>query len=250
MNRSKVNKSGSILPMFSSDMNISFKRDIESSSDFSSFTVDKEREAEVLHMKIDIDAKNHEREKESIHREKDGQIEKLKSENDDLKEEMGSITDKIKQLDLANSRKDKEIEDGKLREKELKKDIQRLEKESIVQKVQKKEIKRLKDELMQVRLDLQQMKLEKDELQVLLKTHIEEQKTRDNELMESLKMQQREELKDLRKGLGKELKELRKGLVNEVVAGVTAAVINPGSDITPKSKMETVCKTTLFDPKI
>lgn len=63
-------------------------------------------------------------------------------------------------------------------------------------------------------------------------------------------MQQKEELKDLRKGLQKEFKELRKGLVNEVVAGVTAAVINPGSDITPKSKMETVCKTTLFDPKI
>ncbi|VDI40802.1 Hypothetical predicted protein [Mytilus galloprovincialis] len=231
-------------------MDVSSKWDIESSSDFSSFSVDKKREAEVLHMKIDIDDKNHEREKESIHREKDGQIEKLKSENDDLKEEMGSITDKIKQLDLANSRKDKEIEESKLREKELKKDIQRLEKESIVHKVQKKEIKRLKDELMQVRLDLQQMKLEKDELQVLLKTHIEEQKTRNNEMMESLKMQQKKELKDLRKGLESEFKELRKGLVNEVVAGVTGAITNPGSDSRLNSKQNTVCKTTLFDPKI
>ncbi|CAG2187262.1 unnamed protein product [Mytilus edulis] len=230
-------------------MDISSKKDFDSSSDFWSSTVDKEREVEVLHMKIDIDARNHEREKESIHREKDGQIEKLKSENDHLKEEMGSITDKIKQLDLANSRKDKEIEESKLREKELKKDIQRLEKESILQKVQKKEIKRLKDELAQVRLDLQQMKLEKDEVQVLLKTHIEEQKTRDTKMMESLKMQQREELKDLRKGLESEFKELRKGLVNEVVAGVAAAIKNPESDNRPKSKMQQ-CKPTAFDPKI
>ncbi|VDI31440.1 Hypothetical predicted protein [Mytilus galloprovincialis] len=149
-------------------MDISSKSDIESSSDFSTSTVEKDRMVEVLQLKIDIDAKNHEKEKESIHREKDGQIEKLKSENDNLKVEMGSITDKIKQLDLANNRKDQEIEDSKLREKELKKEIQRLEKESIVQKVyRKKEIKRLKDELMQVRLDLQKMKLEKDELQVL-----------------------------------------------------------------------------------
>ncbi|CAC5397954.1 unnamed protein product [Mytilus coruscus] len=98
----------SLLPMLSSKMDLSSKRDIESSSDFTSFTVDKERGVEVLHMKIDIDAKNHEKEKEPIYREKNGEIEKLKSENVNLKEEMGSITEKIKQLDLANSRKDRD----------------------------------------------------------------------------------------------------------------------------------------------
>ena len=61
---------------------------------------------EVLEKKIKVDSKNHENEKEKITIEKEKAIRNLETENDNLKIEVANKNDKIKQLDIANDKKE------------------------------------------------------------------------------------------------------------------------------------------------
>jgi hypothetical protein len=61
---------------------------------------------EVLEEKIKIDSKNHEKEKRKITSEKDRTINRLETDNENLKIEVAMKSDKIKQLDIANDKKE------------------------------------------------------------------------------------------------------------------------------------------------
>lgn len=65
---------------------------------------------EVLEEKIKIDSKNHEKEKRKITSEKDHTINRLEADNENLKIEVAMKSDKIKQLDIANDKKEFQLE--------------------------------------------------------------------------------------------------------------------------------------------
>ncbi|XP_048758274.2 golgin subfamily A member 6-like protein 22 [Ostrea edulis] len=98
---------------------------------------------EVLQEKIKIDSKNHEKEKRKITSEKDQTINRLETDNENLKIEVAMKSDKIKQLDIANDKKE-----FKLQHKENIIKGMRDENENLKQRVEDlhREIKHLESE--------------------------------------------------------------------------------------------------------
>lgn len=103
--------------------------------------VDENIRIEVLEEKIKIDSKNHEKEKRKITSEKDEAVSSLEAENEHLKIEVANKNDKIRQLDIANGKKEfllkkndqkikelrKERDEFKQRADDLQREISRLE---------------------------------------------------------------------------------------------------------------------------
>lgn len=81
--------------------------------------VDENIRIEVLEEKIKIDSKNHEKEKRKITSEKDEAVKSLEAENEHLKIEVANKKDKIKQLDIANGKKDFLLKEKNKQVKEL-----------------------------------------------------------------------------------------------------------------------------------
>ncbi|XP_052062659.1 interaptin-like [Mytilus californianus] len=124
------------------------------------------RQLEVLEMKINVDEKSHQDEKNQILEKSGEKIKLLEDENDSLKIKTQDQADKIKQLDNANTKKDREIQKLRNREDELSEKISELEtqiqqtKETTIE--QKSEIERLKSELFKVENELQQLRIKKE----------------------------------------------------------------------------------------
>lgn len=102
--------------------------------------IDENIRIEVLEEKIKIDSKNHEKEKRKITSEKDEAVKSLEAENEHLKIEVANKNDKIRQLDIANDKKEfllkekskqikglrQERDELKQREDDLQREISRL----------------------------------------------------------------------------------------------------------------------------
>lgn len=83
---------------------------------------------EVLEMKIKIDSKNSEIEKEKIILEKDRDISSLEAKNECLLSELDKKTEEIRQLDLSNKKKDSQLQENQNYTEELKKEYEVLKK--------------------------------------------------------------------------------------------------------------------------
>ncbi|VDI13016.1 Hypothetical predicted protein [Mytilus galloprovincialis] len=134
--------------------------------------ISKIRELEVLKMKIDIDEKYHEKDKNKLVQEEEGKRQQLENVIGDLKNRNADQADKLNQLGQANYRKDKEIEEMKTRHEEMLKIKEELSvKISVLEEKikyssetcdqQQVEIKELKKELSRVEKELQVMKIDK-----------------------------------------------------------------------------------------
>ncbi|XP_063443281.1 uncharacterized protein LOC134723650 [Mytilus trossulus] len=77
------------------------------------------RQLEVLEMKINVDEKSHQDEKNQILEKSEETIRLLEDENEILKIKTEDQADKIKQLDNANTKKDRDIQKLKNRQDEL-----------------------------------------------------------------------------------------------------------------------------------
>lgn len=104
--------------------------------------VDENVRIEVLEEKIKIDSKNHEKEKRKITSEKDEAVKSLEAENEHLKIEVANKNDKIRQLDIANDKKEFLLTKNDQKMKEL-----RQERDELKQRADdlKREISRLED---------------------------------------------------------------------------------------------------------
>ncbi|XP_078318005.1 uncharacterized protein LOC144620607 [Crassostrea virginica] len=83
---------------------------------------------EVLERKIKVDSKNHENEKEKIIKEKDRDISSLEAKNESLLSELDMKTEKIRQLDLSNKKKDNQLQVNHYYTEKLKKEYESLKK--------------------------------------------------------------------------------------------------------------------------
>ena len=88
----------------------------------------KDARIEVLEKKIEVDSKNHESEKEKLTIEKNHAIGNLEAENENLKIELATHKDKVKQLDIANDKKTFLLKRREHDVKELRNDIEYLRK--------------------------------------------------------------------------------------------------------------------------
>lgn len=97
---------------------------------------------DVLEAKIKIDSTNHEKEKRKITSEKVEAVKSLEAENEDLKIEVASKSDQIRQLDIANDKKEFLLKKNNQKMKEL-----RQERDELKQQVDdlQREISRLED---------------------------------------------------------------------------------------------------------
>lgn len=124
------------------------------------------RQLEVLELKINVDEKSHQDEKNQILEKSGEKIRLLEDENDFLKIKTEDQADKIKQLDNANTKKDREIQKLKNREDELSGKIFELEAQILQTREttdeQKLEIDRLKCELGKVEKELKQIRTQKE----------------------------------------------------------------------------------------
>lgn len=104
--------------------------------------VDENIRIEVLEEKIKIDSKNHEKEKRKITSEKDEAVKSLEAENEHLKIEVANKNDKIRQLDIANDKKEFLLKKNDQKMKEL-----RQERDQLKQRADdlQREISRLED---------------------------------------------------------------------------------------------------------
>lgn len=104
--------------------------------------VDENIRIEVLEEKIKIDSKNHEKEKRKITSEKDEAVRSLEAENEHLKIEVANKNDKIRQLDIANGKKEFLLKKNDQKMKEL-----RQERDELKQRADdlQREITRLED---------------------------------------------------------------------------------------------------------
>lgn len=83
---------------------------------------------EVLETKIKVDSKNYENEKEKIIIEKDRDINSLEAKNECLLSELDKKTEKIRQLDVSNRKKDSQLQKNQYYMEELKKEYEVLKK--------------------------------------------------------------------------------------------------------------------------
>lgn len=83
---------------------------------------------EVLETKIKVDSKNYENEKEKIIIEKDRDINSLEAKNECLLSELDKKTEKIRQLDVSNRKKDSQLQKNQYYMEELKKKYEVLKK--------------------------------------------------------------------------------------------------------------------------
>lgn len=104
--------------------------------------VDENIRIEVLEEKIKIDSRNHEKEKRKITSEKDEAVKSLEAENEHLKIEVANKIDKIRQLDIANDKKEFLLKKNDQKMKEL-----RQEKDQLKQRADdlQRKISRLED---------------------------------------------------------------------------------------------------------
>ncbi|XP_071173972.1 uncharacterized protein [Mytilus edulis] len=167
------------------------------------------RQLEVLAMKINVDEKTHQIEKNQILEQSGEKIRLLEDENDFLKIKTEDQADKIKQLDNANTKKDREIQKLKNREDELSGKIVELEAQILQTKEtideQKLEIERLKCELGRVEKEIKQIRTQKESDEKSVKEQIQnlanKQEKRDAEWQSKIEerdaeMQRRNEKRD------------------------------------------------------
>ncbi|VDI47348.1 Hypothetical predicted protein [Mytilus galloprovincialis] len=135
------------------------------------------RQLEVYAMKIKVDEKSHQEEKNQIMKQSGEKIRLLEDKNDFLKIKTEDQADKIKQLDNANAKKDREILKLKNREDELSGKIFELEAKILQTKEttdeQKLEIERLKCELGKVEKEIKQIRTQKESDEKSVKEQIQ-----------------------------------------------------------------------------
>lgn len=84
---------------------------------------------EVLEAKIKIDSTNHDKEKRKITSEKDEAVKSLEAENEDLKIEVASKSDQIRQLDIAKKKNNQKMKELRQERDELKQQVDDLQRE-------------------------------------------------------------------------------------------------------------------------
>lgn len=142
--------------------------------------IDSIRHIEVLKMKINVDEKSHQNEKDEIRKESGATIKSLQDENNSLTIKTRDQADKVRQLENANTKKEREIEKMKnIKDEILSKEKEKYDrmKKKLIEKIcnletqiqqtketnneQKEEIERLKNELIKVEHELLKMKIDK-----------------------------------------------------------------------------------------
>ncbi|XP_071173970.1 uncharacterized protein PF3D7_1120000-like [Mytilus edulis] len=138
--------------------------------------IDSIRHIDVLQMKIKIDDETHQNEKDQIHKESRTKIKSLQDDNNSLTIKTNDQADKMRQLENANTKKEREIEKMKNSVDAAKNKYERME-NKLIEKIanletqiqqtketnneQKEEIERLTNELSKVEYDLMKMKIDK-----------------------------------------------------------------------------------------
>lgn len=132
---------------------------------------------DVLEAKIKIDSTNHEKEKRKITSEKVEAVKSLEAENEDLKIEVASKSDQIRQLDIANDKKefllkknDHRMTELQKERDELKQQVVALQREiSCLQDTRKEMSKKCQDTKVTVKMQQEELTLMKRKINDLKK---------------------------------------------------------------------------------
>ena len=205
-------------------------------------------ENDVLRLRMELMAKEHMTEKNTIIKTKDNTIEELQTTNEKLNIEIGDQSDKMQQMDKRSVEKDKKIEALAKRANELleqknqleinlKQEKERNEQSSVKQAQQDERIKKLESQLSEVKQQLEVIRIAKEEQIKLFATYLK--KAEENaELREKRRQKEAEEKNERReKRQEKLIQDMMQKHHAEILSQIKSMDIKPKSPARKESKL-------------